>query len=137
MKALTISQPFASLIADGEKWVENRCWYCHHRGPLAIHSGKGTQYLSTRELRKYPTGAVIAIAELVACINLEAARQHVRNIQPHEIAKMEAAGISLESLLSHEHSEGPYCFVLRNVRKLFEPVACRGAQGLWDWEEPT
>lgn len=46
MKALTISQPFASLIASGEKWIENRIWYTSYRGPLAIHAGKGLQYLS-------------------------------------------------------------------------------------------
>jgi len=50
MKALTISQPYASLIASGEKWVENRSWPTGYRGPLAIHAGKGTQYLDRREL---------------------------------------------------------------------------------------
>lgn len=41
MKALTISQPYASLIARGEKFVENRRWPTPYRGPLAIHAGKG------------------------------------------------------------------------------------------------
>jgi len=50
MKALTISQPYASLIASGEKWVENRTWATRYRGPLAIHAGRGTQYLSRDEL---------------------------------------------------------------------------------------
>ena len=70
MKALTIQQPNASLIADGEKWVENRTWDTCWRGPLAIHAGKGTRYLTARELIAYPTGAVIAIANLVACVDL-------------------------------------------------------------------
>lgn len=43
VKALTISQPFAKLIADGEKFVENRGWPTHYRGRLAIHAGLGTQ----------------------------------------------------------------------------------------------
>jgi len=37
MKALTISQPYASLIVSGKKWVENRTWGTSYRGMLAIH----------------------------------------------------------------------------------------------------
>ncbi len=54
IKALTISQPYASLIASGEKWIENRTWPTAHRGKLAIHAGVGTQYLNKSELAKYP-----------------------------------------------------------------------------------
>lgn len=40
MKALTIHQPWASLIAAGVKTIETRSWSTRHRGPLAIHAGK-------------------------------------------------------------------------------------------------
>ncbi len=68
MKALTISQPFASLIADGEKWIENRTWQAFYRGRLAIHAGRGTQYLDKEELAEYPTGCIVAFATLTGCI---------------------------------------------------------------------
>lgn len=42
MKALTIRQPWASLIAVGVKTIENRSWGTKHRGPLAIHAAKQT-----------------------------------------------------------------------------------------------
>lgn len=35
MKALTMSQPFASMIANGTKWIENRVWPTSYRGPIA------------------------------------------------------------------------------------------------------
>ena len=38
MKALTLWQPWASLVALGWKSVETRCWSTKYRGPLAIHS---------------------------------------------------------------------------------------------------
>lgn len=38
MKALTVKQPWASLIMSGEKDVENRSWATRHRGLIAIHS---------------------------------------------------------------------------------------------------
>lgn len=39
MKALTIRQPWASLIAHGVKTIETRSWSTKYRGPLAIHAG--------------------------------------------------------------------------------------------------
>jgi hypothetical protein len=42
-KALTVHQPWASLIAEGVKLVENRArWLYRHRGPLLIHAGADT-----------------------------------------------------------------------------------------------
>jgi len=40
MKALTIRQPHATLIALGVKHIETRSWPTKYRGPLAIHAGK-------------------------------------------------------------------------------------------------
>ena len=40
MKALSIKQPWAWLIVNGIKPVENRDWYSNYRGPLLIHAGK-------------------------------------------------------------------------------------------------
>lgn len=39
MKALTLHQPWASLIAFGVKTIETRGWKTTYRGPLAIHAG--------------------------------------------------------------------------------------------------
>lgn len=38
MKALTIKQPWASLIAHGIKDIENRTWRTHFRGKIYIHA---------------------------------------------------------------------------------------------------
>ncbi|TWH45918.1 ASCH domain-containing protein [Sporomusa sp. KB1] len=91
MKALTILQPWASLIAYGAKRIETRNWVTKYRGPIAIHAGKGwtmdRREITYREpfhsalwpnmtkqelmLNGYgrtkllPVGAVIAIADLV------------------------------------------------------------------------
>src|SRR5579885_3051649 len=39
VKALTLHEPWATLIARGLKEVETRDWYTSYRGPLAIHAG--------------------------------------------------------------------------------------------------
>lgn len=131
MKALTIQQPHASLIADREKWVENRFRFMSYRGPLAIHAGKGTRYLSREELTEYTTGAVIAVADLVACVPL---RPIMERCQSGVLARL---GITVEDFLSHEHTEGPKCLILRDVRKLAMPIPAIGKQGLWEWDERT
>lgn len=38
MKALTLWEPWASLIALGVKRIETRSWQTSYRGPLAIHA---------------------------------------------------------------------------------------------------
>lgn len=38
MKALSIRQPWAWLITNGHKDIENRSWNTHQRGPVLIHA---------------------------------------------------------------------------------------------------
>lgn len=40
MKALTLIQPWATLIMLGEKKIETRSWNTKYRGQIAIHAGK-------------------------------------------------------------------------------------------------
>ena len=136
MKALTVSQPFASMIADGEKRVENRIWSTNYRGPLAIHAGTGSQYLAPRQLGLYPMGCVVATCELIACVE----RIVVRRFQetPHAIPDFRDLAWTEEDvtgLLDDKHTEGPWLWVLANVRKLSEPVSATGKRGLWEWVE--
>lgn len=77
MKAITILQPWASLIACGKKQIETRSWATKYRGPIAIHVGLNTKFLRqfyTQEPFKTALigvkprlGYVIAIADLIAC----------------------------------------------------------------------
>lgn len=42
MKAISLWQPWASLVPAGAKPVETRSWSTSYRGPLAIHAAKTT-----------------------------------------------------------------------------------------------
>lgn len=131
MKALTISQPFASLIASGEKWIENRTWETLYRGELAIHAGKGTQYLSNRLIRagQYPTGAIIATAVLVACVHVS----QVVLMDNSDRRKTLVPGTTRNwsEVARHSHCVGPFCWILQSVQ-LVDPVVVSGKQGLWN-----
>lgn len=59
MKALSVKQPWANMIASGEKTIELRIWETDYRGPLLICSSK-RPYIE-------PAGCAIAIVDLVDC----------------------------------------------------------------------
>lgn len=132
MKALTISQPYASLIADGHKWIENRTWETRYRGCLAIHAGKGTQYLTKKELANVPHGCVIAIARLVDCIPRSSVIDKIESGRGNDIAFTTKR--TWREILQHEHCEGPWLWMLADVQQLETPVACNGDQGLWEFD---
>ena len=102
MKALSIRQPFAWLIANGFKDVENRSWPTHFRGRFLIHAATkyGAVERSRTELVKHdhgilippdlPLGGIVGEAELVDCV------------EGHPSPWF----------------KGPYAFVIRNARPL-------------------
>jgi len=58
IKALSVRQPWASLIAEGTKTIELRTWRTSYRGPLLICASK---YKKSRG----PKGVAVAIVDLV------------------------------------------------------------------------
>lgn len=126
VKALTISQPFARLIADGRKWVENRSWPTHYTGQLLIHAGKGTQYLTVSQLADYETGVVVAVAELSACLDWHFIQRQHQNDE----SLPGLNGRTLQDVAHHQHTEGPWCWILSNVRRC-QPYSLPGRQGIW------
>jgi hypothetical protein len=123
-KAITVCQPYAALIAAGEKRVENRTWPTRYRGPLLIHAGKSQAWLKSFDgpVPMLVFGAIVAEADLVACFSVAAISRGKVPTRYRELA-------------SHAHTEGPYCWVLENVSPLAEPVPYRGQQGLFDVPE--
>lgn len=126
MQALTISQPWADKIRNNEKFIENRTWSTPYRGPLLIHAGLGTQYLSKRELVKYDTGCGVAIAELVACLRL----RHLQAFRGDPDELIEGTRYTVADVLRHEYTEGPFLWVLQDIRSI-RPIKLTGKQGLW------
>ena len=57
LKALSVQQPFANLIADGSKTIEVRTKGTTHRGPLLIVSSKRPDVP--------PAGCAVAVVNLV------------------------------------------------------------------------
>lgn len=69
MKALNLRQPWAEMIANGQKTIETRMWKTKHIGPLLIVASKTKPDIvpAYRPVRTLKFGQAIAICILVKC----------------------------------------------------------------------
>jgi hypothetical protein len=130
MKALTLHQPWASLIAYELKTIETRSWTTSYRGPIAIHAGAKRahpedaiwKYSNKMDL---PQMAVVATAYLDAVLPME------------QLAEVESAlqwRISA-NLPFGDFRAGRYAWWLTEIVPI-TPIPARGHHGLWEWEMP-
>jgi len=61
MKAISLHQPWASLIAKGQKTIETRFWPTRYRGDLLIVSTKKPKF------QDYPLGKALCIVRVTGC----------------------------------------------------------------------
>lgn len=80
MKALSINQPWAWLIVNGYKAVENRDWDTAYRGEFLIHAGKRIDYSAYDFIEdmdidvpppdQLPTGGIVGKARLINTVHI-------------------------------------------------------------------
>lgn len=83
MKALSVKNPWAMLIAHGIKDIENRTWKTTHRGRIYIHAGKDYPYVTLTDeqenqirgdlrynfiKRKFTCSAIIGEVNIIDCV---------------------------------------------------------------------
>ncbi len=149
MKAITITQPWATLVAIGAKRIETRSWATAYRGALAIHAGKGLGPVGGRRgLRELCFGnpflkvlvdaginvpglldagtfdRVFPLGAIIAVVNLF-------DVRP---ASYLADAISQHEIAFGDYSAGRHGWLLEDVQRLDAPIDCKGALGLWEWQ---
>jgi ASCH domain len=87
-RALTVRQPWAWLIVNGYKDVENRSWATRQRGDILIHAGMSKTDLNESVLKAlrsrfsihFPNtflhGGVIGVVEILDCKKGTSSRWH-------------------------------------------------------------
>lgn len=126
MKAITLWQPWAGLIANGSKRYETRSWNTKHRGRLAIHSAqtiKGLQYAIDNEIplpENMQFGKVLCLVDLIEVYKTE------------ELAKM----LPPDQLKLGDFSPGRFAWMIKLLYVWENPIPASGSQGFWNWEEP-
>lgn len=154
MRALTITQPFAGLIAAKWKLVENRPRSMIKREdfgkPFAIHASREIDedvYARLRELAPDVCPAAFSTFDPDAIVPPSMAWYRLSRIISAVIAVATidrvldpvAHGIDLDSdearaplaAAQRRWFFGPIGYVLRDVVALPEPVPCKGALGFW------
>ena len=119
MKAISIKQPWATMIMLSGKDVENRDWHTNYKGTIAIHASKDvsiTEYQQARlkETRitgkpsltpsQCPVGVIIGVVDIVGCLRNSSSPWFV----------------------------GKYGFLLENPIMLPNPIPCKGALSFWE-----
>lgn len=133
MKALSIKQPWLWAITDLDKRVENRTW----RPPadvigerIALHAGKTSDWagymvlyriIDRRAPSPLPHGAIVATATVMGWVS----------DKPYENCCI-YNHVDIAACLEDRWYFGPFGWLLDEVRKLPEPIPCRGWLGLWD-----
>ena len=126
MKALTIKQPWASLIIEGYKKYEFRSWKTNYRGKVLIHAGLSNDKTSLVRFNGYDLdykyGAIIGEAEITDCILVD-----------------ERLNNELRCINSLVYKESGYlekwAWKLDNVKKYNKPIYIKGKLGLWNYED--
>ncbi len=107
MKAISLKQPWANLVASGKKTIETRKWKTNYRGDLVICSSKNPKI--------EPAGYALCIVELY-------------DVKPMKKEDEKAACIKVYP--------GAYSWFLRNLRKLDPIIPIKGALGIFDLTLP-
>ena len=125
MKALTIKEPWASLIIEEYKKYEFRSWKTKYRGKILIHAGLGVEKDMMERFKNYDInikpGYIIGEATISDCILVdEEFNKELRKINPIVYGKS-------------NHTE-TYAWKIENVKKNDNPIPCKGKLGLWNYE---
>jgi hypothetical protein len=131
VKGLSVRQPWAYLIAEKHKPIENRRNWCQprYRGELAIQAAKGMtrdEYLDVADMlvsffpgieippfRELTRGAIVCVVTVIDCL------------EPHGLR------LAYPNEMLAWWDEDQHGLVLDEVQALREPVPCSGMLGLW------
>lgn len=126
MKVLTIKQPWATLIMQGNKRFEFRSWQTKYRGDLLIHAGKGIDKEAMKRLAKYlpeelPYGKILGKVKLVDCIKMSP--------EFKKILLKENSDIYTKSSFKEN-----YGWQITDVELFENPIEAKGYLSLWEYD---
>lgn len=115
MKALSVIQPWASMIASGEKTIETRTYKTNYRGDLLICASRTPNpNFSKDEMDKLPKGVALCLVRIADCVPMTAIHEAAAKCQVYPKA---------------------WAWILEDVRAI-EPFPVKGKLGLFEIEKP-
>lgn len=126
LKALSLTQPWASAVILGNKKIETRSWRTNYTGTIAIHAAKGfpkwarefaeTERAFGRIPGRLPFGAIIGIVTVNGCQRTEDTAPYISGLER----------------LYGDYSPGRWAWLLTEISPFDDPIPCKGALSLWD-----
>lgn len=156
MRGLSLWNPWPFAILHLGKRLENRSWTtCRYRGRIALHASKSARLAySARTVREWIDAGLMGDKDVERLLGAHASRATVAQMTDVKLGRELVAALPRGHVVGvaeivdwvgglHEVFErhaglerrwywGGGAIVLDSVKVLDEPVACRGALGLWD-----
>ena len=129
MKVISIKEPFATLIRNGDKKIETRSWKTNYRGELFIHaSGKNIAkeflindyVVSLIDGLNMNYGNIICQGNLVDCVYMD--EKFLNSIKEDE--KEFKLGL---------YELGRYAWIFENVEPIY-PIPAKGQLNIWNYD---
>jgi hypothetical protein len=128
VKALSLTQPWATLVVTGRKKVETRGWSTSIRERIAIHASKSMPAYAREAAIDFgldpdalPLGAVLGTVSLMGCA------------PTHEVRHT----LSAEELWFGDFADGRYAWFVYHPTAFDVPIPARGSLGFWNWTPPV
>jgi len=110
MKAISLHQPWANLIRNGQKTIETRFWPTKYRGRLVICSTK-----NPKPKGEMPFGYALCLVTVTDCIPME--KEHEKS-----------------ACIEWRHDR--WAWVLEDTKEFFQPFPVKGRQGFFNIDIP-
>lgn len=132
MKAITILEPWATLICEGKKTVETRNWDTEYRGKILIHASK--RAMPDKQYEDYLVDNFIEHELHRGCI-----------IGEVELVDIIPFGQALEQIILNKDIVN-YCtvefgsqfaWIFKNAKIYDNPIPTKGSLGLWEYKKET
>ena len=125
MKALTVKEPWASLIINGYKEYEFRSWKTNYRGRILIHAGLTLEKEVSKKFKdynlNYGKGEIIGEATLTDCILVtDKLEDDLYKLNPLVYAKSKHSRV--------------YAWRLEDIKVYNRRIPSKGRLGLWNYD---
>lgn len=123
MKAITLKQPWATLVSEGIKKYEFRSWKTNYRGKVLIHAGAGVDKEAQKNFDnlglEFPSKKILAVVEITDCIKID--------------KKFNDRIISEGNIAYGLKERTGYAWKLENVKKLNCEEIINGKLSFWEY----
>jgi hypothetical protein len=134
IKAISLRQPWATLVVLGAKQYETRDWPTAHRGLLAIHASRSFPEKIAQMCEQEPYRSVLRRAgyNYGADLPRGAVIGTVTVVEVHATEELDLSRLTAEELAFGDFGPGRFAWKLAEPRLLTEPIKMAGQLRIYE-----